>query len=338
MKKLLFEADKKEKKEIERLILSESLQDVILPNKVTAEGLLMHLGQGHGGTIYTSEFGAWLQNLGKEYNNDLKAILTDLYDVPEQFRYKTKSSGDYILEKPFISICGVSTLSWLKDNLKPSDVDSGFFARFLLFAPPHDDDVPPALPRKIVSSKEAENKVRYLLKYKKEVNSYKLSKSAAVYFEEIHSQLYQIAGSYSDNCREILDPYLKRWSPYVLKLAIIMRLFEDPHSEELTETSLNAAMAILLPAIKSTAHLFEGELGESEHQRKCRIVFEWICNRIKKDKPPTWAALITSEILNGGATEYEYPIRTLVEGGKINEIQKPKRKDWLYVPANEKVG
>ena len=88
------------------------------------------------------------------------------------------------------------------------------------------------------------------------------------------------------NAREILEPHLKRWSPCLLKLAMIMQLFIDPKSKEIEVEALYSAFAILIPAIKSTAILIEGELGESEHQRKCRKLFEWICKRITKTKSP----------------------------------------------------
>ena len=327
-----------QKKELENKKLEKSLNDVILPNKITAEAFLEHLGQGHSGVILTGEFGAWLQNMEKNHNVDLKAIFTELYDVPPAYRYKTKTQGDHILENPCFSISGVSTLAWLKENLKANDVSSGFFARFLLFTPPDQDPnyIPPALPRFTQpTNPNAELMIKETLKHMDEGYEYKLAPSAKLFFESSHNSLYSMTKSCSEKCQVILDPYLKRWSPYLLKLAMIMRLFEDPTSKEISDSSIQSAMSILLPAIKSTARLFEGELGESDQQRKRRLIFEWIRNRIDKGKSPTWAALITSNILDGGSTMYEYHMKTLVEGGQVNEIQKTLKKEWLYVPANK---
>lgn len=319
--------------------LEDSLKDVILPNKITAEALLQHLSVGHSGVILTGEFGAWLQNMEKMHNTDLKAIFTELYDVPPSYRYKTKTQGDHILENPYFSIYGVSTLAWLKENLKPNDVTSGFFARFLLFAPPHYECIPQALPKAKASVDiTVELRVKRILENMAERYEYKLTSSAKSVFESAHGALYSMSKSYSERCQDILDPYLKRWSPSILKLAMIMRLFEDPTSQEISDTAINAAMAVVLPAIKSTAQLFEGELGESEHQRKCRLILKWIHKRIQKEKDPTWAALISSEILDGGSTMYEYPMKTLVEGGQVNEIQKTFKRDWLYVPVVKQIG
>ncbi len=192
-RKIRVENDKDKIKELENEMLIASLEDIVLPNKITAEALLSHLSAGHGGAIFTSEFGAWLQNFDKSHNTDLKAIFTELYDVPQSYRYKTKSQGDFILERPFFSICGVSTLSWLKANLKPDDVSSGFFARFLLFTPPHQDEIPPALPRVIKpSDPHAEWMIKKTLENIEDSYCYKLSGSAKSQFEYIHNQLYQL--------------------------------------------------------------------------------------------------------------------------------------------------
>jgi phage/plasmid primase-like uncharacterized protein len=334
-----IKTDKANKDVLEIKKLEASLKDVVLPNKITAEALLEHLSQGHAGVILTGEFGAWLQNLDKGHNGDLKGIFTELYDVPPAYRYKTKGQGDHILEDPYFSICGVSTLAWLKENLKPNDVSSGFFARFLLFTPPHQDKTPPALPRFAKpTNPEAEWYVRKTLENMEDEYAYKLAPSGRHVFESAHDSLYSITKAYSDKCQEILDPYLKRWSPYILKLAMIMRLFEDPQAKEISDTAINSAMAVLLPAIRSTAQLFQGELSESDQQKKCRLILEWICKRIQKEKAPTWAALITSNVLDGGAGMYEYPMKTLVEGGLVNEIQKAQKRDWLYMPVNKAVG
>lgn len=320
--------------------LDVSIGNPVLPNKITSEAFLELLSQGHSGVIITSEFGGWLQNMEKSHNSDLKAILTELYDVPSAFRSTTKTQGDFILRDPCFSINGVSTLEWVKNNLNPDDVSSGFFARFLLYTPPSppSDYIPNALPVKRKNShllNEAQKRIKETLHNMSPMYEYSLSQHAEAEFRTAHDQLYKIVRKYSEKCQKILEPYLKRWSPYILKLAMIMRLFEDPTSYELSETSINAAMAILLPAIKSTAHLFQGELGESDQQRKSRLIYEWICNRIKKGKEPTWAALITSGTLEGGSAMYEYPMKTLIESGKVKEIQKAHKKDWLYVVENQ---
>jgi phage/plasmid primase-like uncharacterized protein len=325
--------NEEEKRDIKNAILKISQENILLPSKITAEALLEYLSQDHYGVILASEFGGWLQNLEKSHNNDLKAIFTELYDVPQSFRYKTKTQGDCILTSPYFSICGVSTLAWLKPSLKTSDVASGFFARFLIFAPPAQDFIPPALPtQKMTIYPQAEQQVREVLECIDAPRSYKLSESARFFFEELHNEIYEIHKSYSEKSQVILEPYLKRWSPYLYKLAMIMQLFENHETREIGENALNAALAILLPAMRSTAFLFEGELGESECQRKCRLVFEWICKKTKTTGAPvTRQAILVSRQLDGGVQEYDPILQMLIESGQLECDQKSFKKNaWLY--------
>lgn len=85
-------------------------------------------------------------------------------------------------------------------------------------------------------------------------------------------------------------------------------------------------MSVLLPAVKSTGKLFEGELGETDHQQKCRLIYEWICMRMKNNKITSWGALIVSKTLGGGSTMYEYPLKTLIESGQVMEISNGTKK------------
>jgi len=333
----LSETDKKN----EKLLISTSIQNPILPNKITPEALLEMLAQGHSGLIITSEFGGWLQNMESNHNSDLKAIFTELYDVPLAFRHKTKNNGDAILRSPCFSINGVSTIDWVKDNIKSSDVSSGFFPRFLIYTPPPlpTDYIPNALPKKRENTEQflkAQNDFRRKIHERdNQICEYGLSKNAENEFNKAHNELYKIVRGYGEHCEKILDPYLKRWSPYILKFAMLIRYFEDPNSKELSDTSINGAMSLLVPAINSTAKLFQNELGESDYQRKCRKVYEWVCKRFERDGKAIWKELVTSKVLDGGSMMYESVVKTLVEGGKIKEVQQPLKKDWFYLIDNK---
>jgi hypothetical protein len=93
-----------------------------------------------------------------------------------------------------------------------------------------------------------------------------------------------------------------------------------------------------LPAIKSTAILIEGELGESEHQRKCRKIFEWVCKRVKKTGSPIKRQTIfSSRQLDGGSNEYDYILKSLIEQGKILCQETATKNDWLYKPIQQPI-
>ena len=308
---------------IEKAVILKSLENVVLPTKMTAEGFLEYVAQGHEGAIYTSEFGAWLQNFDKSHNNDFKAIMTEIYDVPPCYRYRTRTQGDSILERPFVSICGVSTISWVHSNIKPNDVPSGFFARFLLITPPFEDKIPPALPsRKVDDYEEREAhfnaSLDNILRCVGDERTFILSQEAKNAFYKYHLLIYCVPRICSDTIGEFLQPYLKRWSPTLLKIAMIIQLFLDPETDEISAEAIHQAFHVLNTAIKSTIGLFEGELGESSYQRKCRLLFDWLKRRMNKEqKPVKRQAILASKQLNGGVKQYDTILQDLIEQGKL---------------------
>ena len=320
-------------------VLRESLKRPLLPTRVTSEFLIKYLAQGHKGMILSSEMGEWLKNLKKNHNGDLKELFTYFYDVDiAPYEQRTKHCGGGIVETPFITINSVSTIDWIQKEVKEEDIFSGFFARILLFAPPANDNIPPARPQKRKKSPEeektAKKKIADTLENLGEL-TFSFSEESGVYFGLIHSSLYQMVqcSKYDDRCQKFLEPYLKRWSPYVIKLAMIFRILEDPLSEELSVSSIKSATEIIKVAIKSTAKLFEKELGESVDQRKQRLVFDWILKRTTLKITTKLKHILKSRQLEGGSKEYEEVLETLENAGKV-ECSNPKtenKKDREYV-------
>lgn len=327
--------------ELKDQILQKSLEGVVLPTKLTAEAFLAHLAEGHQGAVYAGEFGGWLQNLDKNHNNDFKAILTEFYDVPSSYRSKTKTQGDHIIETPYISICGVSAMPWIRHNLKPSDIASGFFARFLLFVPPYQEGKSLAFPEPVEEAHiQAEQKFKACL----DDILYSIGEKRFMYpsdearklIQFYHDYIIDFPKQYGDKAEEILQPYVKRWSPTLIKLSMIMQLFIDPKTDQVSEVAVMSAMKILTPAMKSTAMLFEKDLGESEHQRKCRIIFEFICKKTKETgNPIKRQTIMTSKKLDGGSAEYDYVLKSLTEEGKITYKEFTKKNESEYLIVEE---
>lgn len=334
----ILQDDSKFKDEVKKDLLMESLKRPMLPTRITTEFLIKHLAQGHQGMILSSEIGEWLGNMQKQHNVDLKQIFTYFYDVDiAPYEHRTKHCGNYIVQQPFVTINGVSTVDWVQNQVKADDVFSGFFARMLLFAPPFENKIPPFLPQKREVSEtgiKAKKKIAEILEHLGEIK-FSLPQEAKAYGNNIHEALYQMVrnSKYDERCQTFLEPYLKRWSPYILKLAMLFRILEDPTSQEISISSIKAATEIIRVAIKSTAKLFEKELGESEDQRKQRKIYEWIVNRDAVGKKTTLSNFLRSRILEGGSKEYEEILETLENSGKIERLNSDakNKKDQEYV-------
>jgi len=343
-KKILKKSTPEDVEAFERKVLDEELKSPMLPNRQTTEFLMKHLSQGHEGMVMASELGEWLRNMDKSHNGDLKQIFTLFYDcdIPP-YRYCTKSSGSYTIDKPFITINAVSTVDWIQSHVKSDDVFSGFFARFLLFTPPYKETIPPALPIHQKESDEASRrKIMETLENMDEVKEFSIPEAVELQYDNIHASIYKMVQAnkkYDDRCQTFLEPCLKRWSPYVLKIAMLLRIIEDPFSNELSETSLKGASEIIRVAIKSTTKLFEKELGESSDQRKQRKVYEWIVRRSREKKRTKFFDFLKSKILDGGSKEYEDVLETLINSGKVDCInpQIKQKKEREYKISQEKV-
>jgi hypothetical protein len=316
-------------KELKNLIETVRERSALLPTRCSPEALLEHLANNHGGMILVTELGEWLENLAKLHNSGLKALFTDLYDVPPQYGYSTKAGGYLIIREPFITINGVSTLTWVQNNIDPTDVGSGFFARFLLFYPPQNDNIPAALPGELLSRDyHPLDEVRDVISNLHDIK-FHLSLGARSYFETAHRELYAIVRKENEVVQEILNPYLKRWSPYILKLAMLMQIFLDPNTNSISKDAVDAAKSIVDYAIKSTTYLFQNQLGESEFQLKERKILDYIAKckgRVKRHQ------LQASRVLGGGSQEYEEVLESLIDSNKIKVTNKDQeKKNWVYV-------
>jgi len=307
----------------------------LLPTRITVEALIEHLSEGYGGALVCSEFGTWLESLEKNYNLGLKPLFTELYDVPRIYTYKSKGSGELKVKEPFISIWGASTAEWVRRNVGPEDVSSGFFARFLIFYPPQNDSIPPALPKgKGPIDPTVEKGIKDILEQLPGTMSYDFTRESKEAFCDFHESLYSsFKEDLSERGREMLEPYIKRWSPYALKIGILLQPFLDSTSSTIGLAALEGAIKIVEYAMQSTNWLFQNELGESDHQRKCRKVLEYIAKRAGEvDRK----RLISSKVLKGGVTEYDQILESLDQSGQI-EIQGDKKRSQKISLAADSV-
>lgn len=116
----------------EKADISEPLRNyLLLPSDSTIEALTDILSKSKRGLIVHSEFGGFLQQLNRSYSGDSKAFLTSIFDVPESYEISRATKQNVLIERPYVSILGASVIDWIKENSSPSDLRSGFFARFL---------------------------------------------------------------------------------------------------------------------------------------------------------------------------------------------------------------
>jgi len=102
----------------------------ILPDDFSPEALLEKLEDKPDGLIIVPEIATLLSRMESSYGTGLKEMLTTLYDTPEEYS-KTLKGKSVSIKNPAPSILAASTLQWLQNRLKDSDLLSGFLGRFL---------------------------------------------------------------------------------------------------------------------------------------------------------------------------------------------------------------
>ena len=340
--------DYEKRQEIEDKIIAIKRANPKIAAKITAESFLYELGLGCQGVVRCGEFKSWLDNMGKKYNLDLKSTLTDLYDVPRNWPYVTKSES-IILQEPFFSVCAGTTLPWLKKSLDEGDVESGFFARTLLFAPPKVQTEETFLPPEVegVSGKhfgKFANEIDLILISIGSERRYKISPEAELIGDIVCKDIRAIADFYEDKpLGEKIIPFTNRWKPSLLKISMICQLFIDPDTDIISFDAIVAAAKMLSCSVNSTLMLFKGDLGETAFQGKKRKVFQYIITRVGKGETVTYGKLIKSGVLDGPnkddgkSNDYAEVLKILIDSGEINEVNgnATNKKLVSYIPVFE---
>ena len=301
-----------------RIIEAESRRRK-LPDKSSWEACLDRIDNSGGGIWLLSEFGAWLSGLEKSYNLGFKQTITELYDVPDAYEESTRKHGNRILTRPFIGISGVSTIEFLSGLLSREDASTGFLARFLLFRPPAKNAVPDALPETTKREEDLES-YSYLEEIYRQLGhmtvplEYKLSEKAKKMFNENHQSMYERFYKMNDAERVWMEPFIKRLGPNALKIAMVSQFLIHSEKDVIDEHAMMAGISLASYSETCTRYLFRRELGESDFQRKARVIKEYLA---KQGGSSERSKLYVSRILGGGSKEYDYILESLQEQGKI---------------------
>ena len=299
-----------------------------LPDKASWEACIDRIDVSGGGIWTLSEFGAWLSGLEKNYNQGFKQTITELYDVPDTYEESTRHGGTRILEKPFISISGVSTMEFLSGMLGREDAATGFLARFLLLRPPAKNAVPDSLP----SSKRTEQDLEsypLLTEVYRQMSmmtvplEYTIGDGARRCFDEYHKAMFDRFYKMKDEEKQWMEPFLKRLGPNALKVGMISQFLVDSTESSIGEHAMMAGISLAAYSEICIRFLFKRELGESEFQRKSRKLIAWFA---KRDGTATRELLLRSKTLGGGQKEYDYVLEYLEDSGTV--VVDSERGKW----------
>lgn len=292
----------------------------LLANKTTPERLFIDMSRGHKGVLPISEFGGWLKDQESSYNKTLRSIYTDFYDCPTYYEIKTVGNQDspIVITDSYISIIGYSARAWLEGQISNKDIMTGFFSRYLIF----DLNEPFTIPKPFPEGdpfvipptfRDCLNRVERC------EGEYRLSEKAREVYEQIYYSIYEVRKNQKEN-GELLDPFVKRWCPSIIKVALLLHLMEDPSNREIQARHIVTAGRYVAVAIQSTQTILRSGLLSSEFQRNCTRVLEYIASKggSATRKQILASRKIRMEHGNDGARAYDEVLEYLLETGHIN--------------------
>jgi len=197
-------------------LIREVNKELILPNEFSLEAFLEHLSKYPQGILSYSEFSSLLEMCQRSYMVGLKSTLTDLYDCRPWFTRELKS-GTYTIENGCLTVTAASTISWLIEHLRESDIRGGFMSRFLFFVASKKTKSLPIPPKADVAKRQRLiDELKKLSEFKGEME---ISPEAKVRYE----QWYQACEKKSEweLQKELLSGFFHRLPDYCWKLAML---------------------------------------------------------------------------------------------------------------------
>src|SRR5262245_25482454 len=156
--------------------------------------------------------------LGKQkYNEGMIAILTDLFDSPDEWTYKTRGKGEVKLKNVTLTMLGASTPDWLITAI-PQDAFGGGFMSCLLFVVQESTERCYPIP---VPPPGHDALVEELQRLKAQQGQIELSAQALSWYS-----LWYAASRKGIPEDEKMAGYLERKPDHLLRLAMILALSE----------------------------------------------------------------------------------------------------------------
>ena len=205
----------------------------VIADKTTPEGLVETMKGDAQALVYAPELAVMLGR--QKYNEGMVALLTSLFDSPEQFQTTTKNGGKTLLKNIAVTFIGASTSDWLISTI-PADAFGGGFMSRLIFVV--QEDTPRCFPIPIPPEGESE-----LIEHLKEIvagvpEQFELSPKA----EQTYS-LWYISTRHQIPEDTKMGGYHERKPDHLLRISLLLAISEG--AERVQPEHFKQALAIL---------------------------------------------------------------------------------------------
>ena len=201
-------------------------------------------------TTYSTEFASLLASSGM----DQVVFLTDIYDSPEEWSHRTKTSGSSKISMPYLNLLAATTPDWIARSLPLDTVGIGLTSRiiFVYSDKPRIRDPFPTL------SKEQQELEELLIRDLQQISlisgQFELDPEAKDFFTDWYKRHHQVDRPQTD---QRLLGYDERKPMHILKVAMLISASQKDEPL-LTKDNVSSAMAALNHIEPAMRRTFEG--------------------------------------------------------------------------------
>lgn len=305
------------------------LGELLLANQMTPEGLLRQLQNKPAGLITADEVARILGSHNIRYLQDLKPALTDIFDCRRTAR--RLSHEEIVVERPYLSIMGMTTPARFYDAVGYMDWEDGFLARWLFAVPETEPDFDRIAGLRTAAQDNELNRLAHKLFEisQRPPTAFKFKGNAHQIWGDWQSQSRRDAYHYGD---EVAAAFVKRYATYALKFAIIL-------------AALNGEWGVVTPGEMTAGIMLADHYKDvvnrlmSERQNygisgsKLQKIHLLIWAIVKKGGKATGKKIM--QRANMRKSQVDPVLQKLVEIGAV--IQEPSGRGFHYIPVVEEL-
>ena len=314
----------------QRLITQLEDPKNLLSQKMTPEALIQGLAETPtvvtGTTLTTRAEGmAIVSELStlidrNSFQNGMIALLTDLWDSPKSFEYRTRGRGKETLHNCCLNILSGSTMQWIKEAVPAVAIGGGFTSRVLFVYHGRSGKLVP-FPEITEENKERERLlVRDLNSISRMSGNFKLSPQAKVFYVLDYNKFHSESELYDD---KNLEGYAGRRHVMMLKLGMIVSASKRD-TMVIHESDLQISLRLLESVEKTLPKVMQAitseAIGETCEEvllfiqkkkviKKAQLIKKFMNKLSKKDLEVVLDTLIECQII---AVEGEFANPTIV--------------------------
>jgi len=291
----------------------------VVSGKITPEKFIEEIAPVAGGSppnilVHSGELSVFLTK--QQYGEPLIHILTDMYDCPKEWAYKTKNRGQVLLNDLFLCIIAATTPDGIAKGIPASALEEGFASR-VLFVYQADTSRRNAMP----SLSDEEDRLgqalaEELAEIGKLEGEFTLDKEARAWFIDWYETKLVAPAD------KRLEGFYGRKHDHLLRIGMI--LAGSAHSLVIEQAQLEAAL-LALEGVEQNAPSALAEIGGDQiTQFLTRAVV--LCERSRR--------ISHSELLRKlypcRADTFKIIVETMIDGGYIKRDEaRPQIYVWL---------